>query len=142
MVKVNRNNLQGRSWEVKVGEKTLMCTYGDNIIYLPDCTRNGSYYIPKKECKVEVSIDKKTKINTITRIKDPNKQPISMIDNTIKLQGNGTASVVVGEDTTTFSGDVVIDTTAHDDLPDEISITDLYKKVKFIESKLSDDNVI
>lgn len=143
LIKVDKNNMSGKGWEVKVGEKTIMCTYGDNIIYLPDCTLNGSYYLPKKECKVEVSIDKKSKINTITRIKDPNKQPITMMENSITLQGNGKASVVVGEENTIFSGDIIIDTSQDNTIStDEISISNLYKKIESIESKLSDNNDI
>lgn len=142
LVKVNKNNLYGKGWEVKIGEKTVMCTYGDNIIYLPDCTLNGSYYMPKKECKVEVSIDKKSKINTITRIKDSNKKPITMMNDGITLKSNGEASITINNDTTTISGDVVINTSSNNDLPDEISINDLYKRIESIESKLSDNNDI
>ena len=147
LVKVNKNNIQGNGWEVKIDNKTYMCTYGDNIIYLPPCTLNGSYYLPKKECKVEVSIDKKSKIYTITKIDDPDKQPISIMNNSITLQTQGEASLTITEDTTTISGnnltvegDINIDTSKKEDLPDTISITELYKKVQIIESKLSDNN--
>lgn len=149
LVKININKIYEKGWEVKVGNQTLQCTYGDNIVYLPDCTRNGSFYIPKKECKVEVSIDKKSKINTITRINDPNKKPISMMNNEISIQGNGEASLTIEEDTTTIKGDnlsvegdVKIKTSPDNDLPDTISVTDLYKKVQDIEIKLSDKNDI
>lgn len=146
LVRVNSNNLQGKSWLVKVGNKEYWCTYGDNIVYLPDCVKDGIYYKPKKECKVEVSIDKKSKIYTITRIKDPNKQPISMIDSKISLQGNGNASLTVEENKTAIEGDnltvendVLIQTSEEDeDLPDKISVTELYKKVRDIEVQLSD----
>lgn len=142
LVRVDKNNLYGKGWEVKIDEKKIMCNYGDNIIYLPPYTVNGSYYVPKKECKVEVSIDKNSKINTITKIKDPNKQPISLSNKGVTLQGSGKASVIIEQDTTTISGDVILDTKDQEDLPDEISLIDVYKKLQSIESKLSDNNDI
>ena len=149
LVQVDRNNLQGKTWLVEVGGKRYPCTYGDNIIYLPPCVKNGNYYQPKQECKVEVSIDKKSKIYTITRILSEDKQPIFMVDNQISLQGNGTASLTVESDKTSISGvelsvegDIKVDTTKDDDVStDSISVKELYKKVQIIESKLSDNNV-
>lgn len=140
LVSVDRNNLNGKTWKVKVGNKIYDCTYGDNIVYLPECTEQGNLYKPKKECKVEVSIDKKSKIYTITRIEDPNKQPIAMIDNQISLQGQGEASLTVGDDKVSATGDIEIDTSDKEGLPDSISVTELYKKVQIIESKISDGN--
>lgn len=131
LVKVNGKDLQGKSWYVQVGKKYYWCTYGDNIVYLPECTKNGDFYIPKKKCKVEISIDKKSKIYTITRINDDTKQPIAMVDNEISLSGN-----------VSVSGDVKVDTKDDKDLPDSISMTELYKKVQIIEEKLSDNNDI
>lgn len=149
LVKVDKNNMYGKGWEVKVGNQTLQCSYGDNIVYLPECTLNGSYYLPKKECKVEVSIDKKSKINTITRIKDANKTPISMSNEEISIQVGDDTSLTVANDGAKISGtslsvdgDVTINTSKDNDLPDKISITELYKKMELIESKLSDNNVI
>ena len=141
LVKVNWKDLYGKSWEVKIGNKTYKCSYGDNIIYLPPYNTNGSYYIPKKECKVEVSIDKKSKIYTITRILDDEKQPITMTNDAIKIQANGTASLKVEEKKVSVTGDVVVDTSKNKDVKtDKISLTDLYKQVQNIELKLSDKN--
>ena len=153
LVRVNSKNLHGKSWEVKVDGKTYMCTYGDNIIYLPPYTKNGSYYVPKKKCLVEVSIDKKSKIYTITRMIDPDKQPITMTDKGITLQSKGLASLTLTKDTAAIGGnelsvegdlsvdgDIQIDTSKEKDLPDKISVTDLYKKVQNLEIKLSDKN--
>ena len=153
LVKVNSKNLYGKSWEVKVDNKTYMCTYGDNIIYLPPYNKNGSFYVPKKKCLVEISIDKKSKIYTITRMIDPDKQPITMTNDGITLQSKGLASLTLTEDTAAIGGnelsvegdlsvdgDIEIDTSKDEDLPDKISVTDLYKKVQKIEVQLSDSN--
>lgn len=146
LVKVNKNKIYEKGWEVKIDDKTYMCTYGDNIVYLPPCTLNGSYYMPKKECKVEVSIDKKSQIYTITRIDDADKQPIAMVNNSITLQTSGEASLTISDDTTTISGtelsvegDIKVDTSKDDTVStDTISITNLYKRIQILESKLSD----
>ena len=150
LVKVDKNNMQGKGWEVKIDNKTYMCTYGDNIMYLPPCTLNGQYYLPKKQCKVEVSIDKKSQLYTITKIDDPDKQPITIQNNSITLQTNGNASLQLSNDTTIISGtelsvegDIKIDTSKDNTVEaNTISITDLYKKVQLIELKLSDKNDI
>lgn len=161
LVRIDKNNLQGKSWEVKVDNKTYMCSYyGNSFLFLPNCTTNGKYYIPKKEYKVEVSIDKKSKIYTITKIKglklSSNEQLISIIEgNKINIQGSKDSSLIVDQEGTSISGsglsvegniavqgDIEIDTSHDDDLPDSISVTDLYKKVQIIESKLSDNNDI
>lgn len=145
LIRVNRQKINENGWEVKVDKKKYHCTYGDNIIYLPPCKKTDKYYIPKKKCEVEVSIDEKTKLHTITKIKDKNKKPISMDNNGVKLNGSGKASVTVKEDKTEITGshlavqnDVKVDTTEQDGLPDEISLTDMYKKIQVIEEKLSD----
>ena len=62
LVKVNKNDLNGTGWYVKVEKKTLKCSYGDNIYYLPPYTEQGDWYFPKSKCEVEVSIDEKSKI--------------------------------------------------------------------------------
>ena len=117
-----------------------MCTYGDNIVYLPECTKQGNLYKPKKECKVEVSIDKKSKIYTITRI-NGDKQPIFMVDSTISLQGDGDASLTVESDKTSVTGDIEIDTSKDDNIStDKISVKNLYKEIEIIKSSLSDKN--
>lgn len=140
LVRVNSKNIYGNTWEVKVGNKTYMCSYGDNIIYLPPYTEKGIYYVPKKECKVEISIDKKSKIYTITRINDTNKQPITMTNDGITLQSEGNASLKVDNEKVSVKGDIQLDTSKDEDLPDTISVKNLYKKIQVIESKLSDKN--
>ena len=96
-------------------------------------------------------------------MKDDTKQPIAMDYQGVTLKGSGTASIEVKEDTvelgddnasikvsdnsTTITGnqlavqnDVKVDTTNHEDLPDEISVTDMYRKIQILEEKISDSN--
>ena len=158
LVKINKNDLQGASWEVKVGNKTYNCSYyGNSFLFLPNCTENGNYYIPKKEYKVEVSIDKKSKIYTITKIKglkmSSNEQLISIMEgDKINIKGGENSSITIDENKTSIKGeglsvegdvsvegDIKIDTSKQEDLPNSISVTNLYKRVQILESKLSDD---
>ena len=152
LIKVYKKLMKKNGWIVKVDGKEYHCSYGDNIVFLPPCTDKGTYYVPKKECLVEVSIDKKSKIYTITRMKDPNKQPIEMMNDSISLQGSGAAELKVEADKTKVSGesldvegdvnvdgDVKIDTSKDEDLPDSISLKSLYKEVQVLKNNQNSD---
>lgn len=144
--RVHKNKLYERGWEVYVDKKKYMCTYGDNIIYLPPYTETEEYYIPKKKCKVQITVDEKTKIYTIIRINDINKQPIELSNEGIVLQGKGLSSISVKDDVVKAEGDhllaendVKIDTTKDKDLPNEISVKDLYKQVQILQEQINSD---
>ena len=146
--KVNKNALASDGWYVTVEEKILKCYYGDVYYYLPPHTVNGDWYIPTSKCEVEVSINEKSGIKTITKIKDAHKQLIAMDNKGMKLSGNGTSSVQIKENTVNISGDslnaqneITIDTTKHEDLPNEIKITDMYREIQELKDKVSDNNV-
>lgn len=148
LIKVNKKALSSNGWYVKVDKKVLQCTYGDNVIYLPPHKTNGDWYIPTSKCKVEVSINEKSNKKTITRMNDPNKQPIAMDNNGIKLSGNGTGSIQVKGNEVNVSGaqlsaqnEITIDTSSQKGLPDQIKITDMYKEIQELKSKVSDNNV-
>lgn len=159
LVRIIKKDIQGKGWEVEVDKKKYKCSYyGNSFLFLPNCTETDTYYIPKKECKVEISIDKKSKIYTITKIKglktSPNQQLISIIEgDKIDIKGGGKASVSVKQEKTAISGDglevegdvdvegdVKIDTSKDEDLPDKISMTELYKKVQVLEEQLNSKN--
>ena len=189
-------------WVVDIDKKEYHCNYGDNVIYLPphNVTANGERYVPSGKCKVDVSIDKATKIHTITKIHSSKKQPIGMTNDGVTLVGKGLASLKVTGDEVNVSGkitskndintsgkveadgdiktngniqtkgdiktngnlqtdgdlktegkiqsngdiqtngDVKLNTKDDDDLPDEISIKDLYKRIQVLEAQQSSDN--
>lgn len=146
--KINKHALDANGWYVQVDSKMLQCDYGDNIIYLPPYTENGDWYIPINKCEVEISINEKNNIKTITKIKDPNKQPITMTNNKITLSTGGTGGIDIVKTAVEISGvytsiqnEIKVDTTAHEDLPDEIKITDMYREIQELKNKISDDNV-
>ena len=176
LVRISKKNIRGKGWEVKVDNKVYKCSYyGNSFLFLPNCTEDNDYYLPKKEYKVEVSIDKKSKIYTITKIKglklSSNEQLISIIEgDKINIQGGKKTSVEVGQEETSITGDKVniqggedssitmengktsvtgsisvegdvkLDTSEEEGLPDEISVKALYKKVQIIEEKISDND--
>jgi len=189
LVKVKVDKVYEDGWYVKVDNNHYWCTYGDNIVYLPPHTvsgnnNDGMYYIPKKKCEVEVSIDKENKMYTITRINDSKKQPIGMDNDGIIIHGSDGAKVAVQNDTVEVSGtkltvendvtvktedgeisltdlhnkiqvvqedlsdskenlsvqnDIKIDTTEHEDLPDEISIVDMYREIQILKADQASD---
>lgn len=148
LVKVDKNNFDGKGWLVKVDNKQIWCTYGDNIVYLPPCNLVGSYYVPKDKCPVEVSIDKKSKINTITRINDENKLPIAMMDGGITLESKEGSSIKINDEGTSISGislnvenDVKIKT-SKETISVKDTINNLYERIEYLESKESDSNDI
>lgn len=140
LVRVIKQKINEDGWEVKVGEdkdaKTYMCTYGDNILYLPDYTETAEYYVPKNQCEVEVSIDSKSKIYTITRMKDPTKKPITIADGKITLQTNdGNAAITVNETNITAIGEIVSNSDIKittSDGEDDISLGKLHNDVQGI----------
>lgn len=170
--KVEVAKIYQNGWLVYVDKKKYNCSYGDNIIYMPPYTvsKDGKYYVPKKKCTVEVSIDTKSKIYTITKINDSNKKPISMTNNGVTLEGKGLASLKIEGDDVKIKGkvssnhdittkgsissekdiktkgsissdtDVKINTKDDKDLPDEISVKNLYKRIQVLEKKISDSN--
>lgn len=141
--RVHKKLFYEKGWEVYVDKKKYMCTYGDNIIFLPPYTETAEYYVPKKKCEVEITVDEKTKINTITRMNDPDKLPIEMSNNGVILQGKGLSSISVTDDVVEAKGehllaenDVKIDTTNDEDLPDQISVKSLYKQVQVLQEQI------
>lgn len=136
LVRIDKRNINGNGWRVKVGNKTYNCSYGDNISYRPDCVENGHYLIPKKECKVEVSIDKKSKIYTITKIIGK-KNTIQMTSKSVTLKGGGNAGLKVDEENVSVDGDIQVNTKDDDDYEEDyISVKDMYKRIQELELKV------
>lgn len=140
LIRVVKAKIYENGWECKVDKKKINCNYGDNIIYLPPCKSTELYYIPTSKCEVEISIDEKSKIHTITKINDPNKLPISLTNEGVTLEGDGDASLQVAKDTVEISGnvqisgevqdDITINTSNLSELPNKIVVTDMYKNIQ------------
>ena len=82
-----------------------------------------------------------------------NEQLISIMEgDKINIKGGENSSITIDENKTSIKGeglsvegdvsvegDIKIDTSKQEDLPNSISVTNLYKRVQILESKLSDD---
>lgn len=119
LVRIHKNKLYENGWEVKVGTGneavTYMCSYGDAVLYIPESTLTGKYYVPKQKTEVEVTIDKKSKIYTITKINTLNKKPIALYENNLTIStntntdtnSNVTTSIEVSNDSVNIKSDNV-----------------------------------
>ena len=89
LTRINRAKLYENGWEVKVGTGndavTYNCSYGDGVMYIPDSTVTKQYFVPKGKVEVEVTIDKKSKIYTITKINTDNKKAVAVYENLLTL---------------------------------------------------------
>ena len=148
LVKIDKKKKSSNGWLVKVQGKEYWCSC-DDLGNVPDVTETEAYLLPKKKCEVEVSIDKASKIYTITKIKTSKVPQITTDLDKIILKTKGNSKITIEKDSTTISGkqvkvenDVKVDTTNHNDLPDEISLVSLYRQVQAIQNSLSDNNDI
>lgn len=89
LVRIHRKKLYKNGWEVKVGTgkdaKTYMCSYDNGVVDIPESTETKEYYVPKKKTKVEVSIDKKTKIYKIIKIQTQGKNTSTLYKKLLKI---------------------------------------------------------
>lgn len=87
--KIDKTKLYDKGWLVETSDgKQYWCSYGDGVVCIPESTLSANYYVPKKTTEVEISIDEDNSIYTITRLKDPNKKPIALYNDTIEISTN------------------------------------------------------
>lgn len=163
LVRINRKKLYEKGWEVKVGTGndavTYMCSYGDGVMYIPDCTVTDEYFVPKGNVEVEITVDKKTKIYTVTKINSTNKKPIALFENILTLSTDtntdtnkkNTASIVLSSDSVNINSDKVTITDSDDNQIDlkesQQQINDLQDENKEIKDQVDslskeNDNLI
>ena len=91
LIRIIREKVDSNGWEVSVGKgsekKKYMCSDSRGGLLIPDSniSDNGLYYIPKEKTEVEIDIDKKSKIYTITRIKSSHQIPLASFGDKIYL---------------------------------------------------------
>lgn len=92
LVRIHKDKLYKNGWEVKIGTGsdavTYMCSYSDSVLHIPDSTVTDQYYIPKQKTEVDVIIDKKSKIYTITKINTLNKKPLVLYEDNLMISTN------------------------------------------------------
>lgn len=118
LVKIDRKKIYTDGWLVETTDgKQYWCSYGDGVVCLPDVTESDSYYVPKKQIDVEISIDEDNKVYTLTRLKDPNKKPIALYSDKLELSVNtnektnkdNTAKIEVSKNDVKIMGQTIAD---------------------------------
>lgn len=144
LIRVDRTKYDSDGWEVQLGKgkgsKIYMCTNLDNEI--PPFTTTDRYLVFKGTVKVDVSIDKKSKIYQITNIKSAKKQPMVLYNDTLVLSTNtnessdidGLATIEVKENSINLKSDEVIIT---DDNNNKINLVESQNKINELETENS-----
>lgn len=94
LVRIKIDKIDDDGWEVEVGtgndKKKYMCSDSRGGLMIPDSTisKNKKYYIPKNKTEVEIDIDKKSKIYTITRIRSDKQIPLAKFSDKLYLSVN------------------------------------------------------
>lgn len=167
LIRVEKEKFDKNGWEVQVGEKkdakTYMCSYQEGILNMPDFTETKKYYVMKGKVNVEISIDKKSKVYSITKINSLNKKPLFLYNNTLRISvdsntktnQNVEAKIELTDDSVDIKGDSITVTDSDDnkiDLIEENKKADeriseleeqnksLLEKIQIIEEKLDNSS--
>lgn len=143
LVRINRAKLYENGWEVKVGTGndavTYNCSYGDGVMYIPDSTITKQYFVPKGKVEVEVTIDKKSKIYTITKLNTDNKKAVAVYENLLTLaistdeNDDVDASIQLSKSSVNIKSDNVIITNSDDE---EIDLIESQTALKESQEKI------
>lgn len=144
LIRVERAKYDSDGWEVKMGKgkgaKTYMCTNLDNEI--PPFDTTDTYLVFRGTVKVDVSIDKKSKIYQITNIKSAKKQPMVLYNDTLVLSTTtneamnkiGLATIEVTKEAINLKSDEVKIT---DNNNNEINLIESQNKINKLETENS-----
>lgn len=119
LVRIIRDKLYENGWEVEVGtgneKKTYMCSLDSAVLYAPDSEVTEKYLVPKQKTEVEITIDTKSQIYRITKIRSGNIKPIALFENVLTISTNTntdtnsdvSASIELSKDTINIKSDNV-----------------------------------
>ena len=119
LVRIIRDKLYENGWEVEVGtgkkKKTYMCSLDSSVLYIPDSEITEKYLVPKQKTEVEITIDTKSQIYRITKIKSRNIKPIALFEDVLTISTNTntdtnsdvSASIELSKDTVNIKSDNV-----------------------------------
>ncbi len=144
------SKIDDNGWEVVVGKGTDTHTYqcvnplGSLLIPDSEVSANKLYYVPKHKTVVEVDIDKKSHIYTITRIMGQ-QIPLATFNDTLhmavdtntKTNQDVNAEITMSKDDITLQADKV---TVKDNEDNEINLLEENKKQKEDISSLKKEN--
>lgn len=143
LIRIDRQKLYEDGWEVKVGTgksaKVYKCSYGDGVMYIPDSDVTKQYFVPKGKVEVELTIDKKTKLYTITKINTGNKTAVALFENLLTLSvdtnenSNVKTSIEVSDESINMKSDSVIITDSDNNEIDLLEANESVKKqIKYL----------
>ncbi len=119
LIRIIRDKLYENGWEVEVGtgseKKTYMCSLDSAVLYAPDSEVTEKYLVPKQKTEVEITIDTKSQIYRITKIRSGNIKPIALFENVLTISTNTntdtnsdvSASIELSKDTINIKSDNV-----------------------------------
>lgn len=138
LIRIIRDKMYENGWEVKVGTgneaKTYMCSLDSSVLYIPKSTVTDQYLVPEQKTEVEVNIDTKSQIYSITKIKSTNVTPLALYDNVLTIATNTntdtnqdvTASIELSKTSINIKSDDVKITDSEDN---KIDLIDLHSQV-------------
>lgn len=146
LVRIDRKKMYDDGWEVKIDGKTVNCTYGGNVLSIPQSTVTDAYFIPKKTCNVEVQLDTVSKIYSIIDIKDSNLTPIALYDNQVTISPNtntntnqkNQASINISRTSVNVTGQMVANSIKVDGAIESTNITALEEEVANLKKEIND----
>ena len=146
------SKIDTNGWDVVVGKgsdtHTYHCVNPLGSLLIPDSTisTNKLYYIPKNKTAVDIDIDKKSHIYTITRVKGQqiplasfNDKLYLSVDTNSKTNSDINAEITMSKDDITLQGDNIV---VKDNDDNEVNLIDAHnEQVENIEGlrKLGDD---
>ena len=92
-----------------------MCSLDSAVLYAPDSEVTEKYLVPKQKTEVEITIDTKSQIYRITKIKSSNIKPIALFEDVLTISTNTntdtnsdvSASIELSKDTVNIKSDNV-----------------------------------
>lgn len=147
LIRVERSKYYSNGWEVKVGKGsnavTYMCSNLDQ--YVPPFRETKKYLVFKGNVEVEISIDKKSKIYQITRIKSSNKKAMTLYEDSLVISQNeneknkksNSSSIELGKETINLKSDTIKITDSNNN---EIDLVSTINEIKETLNQMQKNN--
>lgn len=123
IIRILKDKIYENGWEVKVGtgneSKKYMCSIDSSILYMPKSTITDKYYIPEQKTEVEISIDTKSQIYSITKIKSTDTIPLALYDGVLTISTNTNTDT-----NSSVTSSIKLSDTSIDIISDKVQITD------------------
>lgn len=137
---IDKIDLDG--WIVEVGNApdtfSYACYNAQGGMWIPDSTVTNNRYVPKKKTKVEISIDKYTKIYKINRIITDAKIPLASFGNTLYISNDtntknnkANAAIQIGQEAISLIADELVIQSGEQ----EIDLVNSYNQIQDLKTE-------